>query len=114
MRKWRRHAPRARPLAQLSQVKANLVVKSSPSSVAYDSKADFPRSAWASKASLLVGKQVGLQPAQLAQAEDPRAGGAGFEEGLHLVDLVLHVGHGGGNAVVVGGGSWKAWKRYRS
>ena len=62
----------------------------------------------------LVGKQVGLQPAQLAQAEVHGQGGAGFEEGLHLVDLVLHVGHGGGNAVVVGDGGRGSYGRRES
>ena len=69
MRKWRRRAPRARPLAQLSQVKANLVVNE-PQLSGVRLEGGFSQVGMEGiQGFLLVGKQVGLQPAQLAQAE---------------------------------------------
>ena len=66
MRKWRRHAPRARPLAQLSQVKANLVVNE-PQLSGVRLEGGFSKVGMEGiQGLLLVGKQVGLQPAQLA------------------------------------------------
>ena len=69
MRKWRRRAPRARPLAQLSQVKANLVVNE-PQLSGVRLEGGFSQvGVEGIQGFLLVGKLVGLQPAQLAQAE---------------------------------------------
>lgn len=59
----------ARPLAQLSQVKANLVVNE-PQLSGVRLEGGFSQVGMEGiQGLLLVGKQVGLQPAQLAQAE---------------------------------------------
>ena len=69
MRKWRRHVPRPRPLTQLLQVKANLVVNE-PQLGGVRLEGGFSQvGVEGIQGFLLVGKQVGLQPAQLAQAE---------------------------------------------